>query len=126
MTRTPYARLMADTGKPKFEYERAADGLRAKIKSGEYPPGTRLPAKPALADLLGVRQGALTRGLDDLRREGLVETRQGAGTFACQPPEREPSPECTGPGKRLAAVEERVRQLEGRLEEVERLVRGRP
>src|SRR5260370_1129544 len=85
-----------------------------------------LPPRWTLATFPRVRKGALPRGLDDLRREGLVETRQGAGTFACRPPEREPSPESTGPGKRLAAVEETVRQLEGRLEEVERLVRGRP
>jgi DNA-binding GntR family transcriptional regulator len=40
---------VSDTADGRSLQLRIADAIRAKIGSGEYPPGSRLPGLPALA-----------------------------------------------------------------------------
>jgi len=55
--------------------------LRARIASGEYGPNTRLPGEHDLATIYRVSRPVVREALRRLRDDGLVFSRQGAGTF---------------------------------------------
>jgi len=59
----------------------AADGLRAMIAGGELAPGQQLPTEPELCDRLGVSRGSLREAVRTLNALGMLESRQGAGTY---------------------------------------------
>ncbi|MER5963393.1 substrate-binding domain-containing protein [Streptomyces sp. NPDC002057] len=71
--------------------------LRRGILDGTWPPGSKLPTERALATETGVSVTTVRRAYEDLVGLGLVERRQGAGTFAAHRPER------TG-GQRIVGV----------------------
>jgi DNA-binding FadR family transcriptional regulator len=48
--------------------------------------GGRLPPERELSERLGVARETLRRGLDQLQAEGLLQRRQGAGTFVAGAP----------------------------------------
>ena len=75
-------------GEDSWKYQAIADEVRARIRSGEYAPGSRLPSKSELKARHGVSDGPVNEALSVLRGEGLVETRQGSGIFV-----RDPLPE---------------------------------
>jgi GntR family transcriptional regulator len=62
-----------------------ARALATRIRSGEVPPGTRLPSEPQLARSLNVSRNTVREAIGVLREQGLAETRQGTGTFALDP-----------------------------------------
>ncbi|MEO8152646.1 MAG: FadR/GntR family transcriptional regulator [Rhizobacter sp.] len=62
-------------------YRHIADQLMQMIGSGEYPPGSRLPAERDLAAQLGVSRPSVREALIALEVEGTVEVRGGAGVF---------------------------------------------
>jgi GntR family transcriptional regulator len=62
-------------------YERIADDLREKIRSGELGAGTRLPAHRVMAEEYDVSEIIIRRAVDLLRTEGLVESKRGSGTY---------------------------------------------
>ncbi len=49
-----------------------ADELRARIRSGELPPGQRMPTQAELADEFGVERGAVRQALRILQSERLL------------------------------------------------------
>jgi DNA-binding GntR family transcriptional regulator len=113
----------------KAKYQRIADDLRARISSGEYPPGSQLPTKADLMARYQVAVNTVERAIDELRKAGLVETLQGAGMFVCEPPETDGrhSPEYTALMERLDGTDDLVRRLADRVDELEKLIRaGRP
>ena len=67
----------------------AVEQLRSKIESGEIPVGSRLPSERVLCSELGISRVSLREALRVLQATGYVQTRQGAGTFARLPEERE-------------------------------------
>ncbi|MEU8804663.1 GntR family transcriptional regulator [Spirillospora sp. NPDC048819] len=62
-------------------YLRIADTLRAGIRDGSLPPGTRLPTIAELCEAHGVSEIVVRQAIALLRGEGLVETRRGGGTL---------------------------------------------
>ncbi|NUS06523.1 MAG: winged helix-turn-helix transcriptional regulator, partial [Nonomuraea sp.] len=56
------------------------DALRAAIRDGRLPPGTRLPSSRALAAELGLARGTVTAAYDQLTEEGHLTTHPGSGT----------------------------------------------
>jgi GntR family transcriptional repressor for pyruvate dehydrogenase complex len=64
--------------------DRAANGIRSLIVSGEYGPGDRLPPERELAQELDVSRTALREGIRRLRTGGVLEVRPGAGTFVVE------------------------------------------
>ncbi|MHC4886098.1 MAG: GntR family transcriptional regulator [Planctomycetota bacterium] len=58
--------------------------LRDSIRNGHYRLGERLPTERALCDKLGVSRNTIRRALERLRTDGLLEAKQGAGTFVCE------------------------------------------
>jgi GntR family transcriptional regulator/MocR family aminotransferase len=62
-------------------YRQLYNSLRRAILSHQLLPGMRLPASRALAHELGVSRNTVLEAFDQLRAEGYLETRVGAGTF---------------------------------------------
>lgn len=73
-------------GTPPFEQLAAI--LRARIESGEYPPGRMLPSLARLGQETGLSRNTIMRSIAILADEGLVTRRQGWGTFVRGPDER--------------------------------------
>lgn len=61
-------------------YRALADGLAAAIRRGDLEAGLRLPAERVLAKELAVSRGTVVAAYQELRDEGLIESRRGSGT----------------------------------------------
>ncbi|MGH2880757.1 MAG: GntR family transcriptional regulator [Solirubrobacteraceae bacterium] len=58
--------------------------LRARIGDGRLRPGERLPGLRELAEALGINANTARAVYQRLEQEGLIESRQGTGTFVTQ------------------------------------------
>ena len=58
--------------------------LREMIRSGELNSGDRLPSERDLAKSLGVSRPTLRAGIRSLATIGVLQPRQGAGTFVAE------------------------------------------
>jgi GntR family transcriptional regulator len=67
------------------------DLLTQRIGRGFYPPNSRLPGEIELASELSVSRATVRRAMDLLVARGLVQRRQGIGTFVA-PPHDIPNP----------------------------------
>jgi GntR family transcriptional regulator / MocR family aminotransferase len=72
-------------------------GLRAAIRAGRLDPGSRLPASRVLARDLGVSRRLVVEAYEQLRAEGYLEGRAGAGTFVCSGRDAATEPVAAGP-----------------------------
>lgn len=61
--------------------ELAVRRLREELAGGRWPVGSRLPAEPELADQLGIGRSTLREAVRALVHAGMLETRQGSGTY---------------------------------------------
>lgn len=77
---------MSDTTDGRSLQLRIADAVRARIASGEFPPGARLPGLPALAEAYGASLVTVRLALARLRQEGLIMSHQGVGNFVRETP----------------------------------------
>jgi len=59
----------------------AANSIRAEISAGRWAVGSRIPIEPQLALLLGVSRGTVREAVKTLVSRGLLEVRQGSGTY---------------------------------------------
>lgn len=57
------------------------DVIKGMILDGRLKPGDRLPIEPELAAQLSISRGSLREGVRALIAMGVLEARQGAGTF---------------------------------------------
>lgn len=64
----------------------AAAQLEARITDGEWTVGSRLPAEPELMTQLGVGRSTIREAIRTLARVGLVQVRQGDGTYVMARP----------------------------------------
>ena len=60
--------------------------LRTRISEGEFEPGQRLAGLREMADAVGVNLNTVRTVYQRLEREGLIESRQGSGTFVAPTP----------------------------------------
>ena len=65
-------------------YEQVADLLLEQIKTGEYEVGDKLPSIQKLAQNYGVSVASIREALNALRCIGVIEIKQGYGTFIKQ------------------------------------------
>jgi GntR family transcriptional regulator len=79
--------------------------IAALCAAGSLAPGERLPSVRELARDLGVNQNTILRVYERLCRDGLLEMRQGQGTFVALQARANASP-----GQRTRLIEE-LRQL---------------
>ncbi|SLK41249.1 GntR family transcriptional regulator [Mycobacteroides abscessus subsp. abscessus] len=67
--------------KPKKIYEEVADALYEAIKKGQFKPGEKLASVQQLAETFQVSRSAIREALTALKAKGLIEMKQGEGTF---------------------------------------------
>ncbi|WP_431028055.1 FadR/GntR family transcriptional regulator [Lysinibacillus sp. LZ02] len=75
--------------KTKKIYEEITDMLLHSIRSGELKPGDRLDSVEQLAEQLQVSRPAVREALSALKAMGLIEIKQGSGTFVKETPKQE-------------------------------------
>jgi GntR family transcriptional regulator len=63
-----------------------AQELRARIRSGEWGPGERMPSEPELARLSTVSRSSMRGAIAMLEEEGYVQRRRGSGTYVTHRP----------------------------------------
>lgn len=73
-----------------LKYQEVADRLRRGVVAGDWAIGARLPTEQQLVDNTGFSLNTIRRAVDELVDDGLVERRQGAGTFVVM--QRSPAP----------------------------------
>lgn len=71
----------SDMGNKKLAYVEAYEQLYKMITDGTFPAGSKLPAEPKLAEMLGVSRMTLRKSLGLLQDDALIKKVQGAGTF---------------------------------------------
>ena len=62
-------------------YRQVADVLRERIERGVFRPGERIPTEYDLCDEFGVSRISIRHALSELVLEGLLQRRQGSGTY---------------------------------------------
>lgn len=61
--------------------DQVIDQLREAVRQGEWPVGSRIPTEPELATTLGVGRNTIREAVRALSHSGLLEVRQGDGTY---------------------------------------------
>jgi DNA-binding transcriptional regulator YhcF (GntR family) len=67
-------------------YQQLADTLARRIDRGEFATGQVLPSETVLMGQNGLSRPTVRSAIAELRKRGLVETRQGYGTFVSPTP----------------------------------------
>src|SRR3954454_5721172 len=62
-------------------FDQVIDQLRDQITSGRWPVGSRIPTEPELVEQLGVARNTLREAVRALAHNGLLDIRQGSGTY---------------------------------------------
>ncbi len=76
-------KLQAESSSPL--YHQLMQRLSEDIERGIYPVGSRIPPEHQLEDLYKVSRVTVRRALAELTSEGLLEKKQGKGTFVSTP-----------------------------------------
>ncbi|MEX2536829.1 MAG: GntR family transcriptional regulator [Trueperaceae bacterium] len=97
-------KLNIDKSLPTPAYLQLREQLGRAIRSGELAPGTALTSERELSESLVLSRMTVRRAFEELVAEGLVEQRQGSGTFV-----------------RRGPVEQTIDRLQGFGEEATRL-----
>ena len=63
-----------------------AQGLRARIRAGEWRPGERIPSEPELARQETVSRSSMRAAITLLEEEGYVSRKHGSGTYVSHRP----------------------------------------
>ncbi|MBM7061016.1 GntR family transcriptional regulator [Pseudomonas sp. UL073] len=66
-------------------YKQLVQKLKGEILAGTYPVGTQLPTETELSERFAVSRHTVRAALRQLRDDGLVSSRQGAGTTVVRP-----------------------------------------
>ncbi|MCD4764042.1 MAG: GntR family transcriptional regulator [Desulfobacterales bacterium] len=72
---------MLNSQSPIPLYHQLADIILAKIRSGEYPPGSRIPSENRLAATYGIGRPTARQATDLLVRKRMLVRKRGSGTF---------------------------------------------
>lgn len=72
---------MLNAQSPVPLYYQLADILMNKIRSGEYPPGARIPSEHQLAATYGIGRPTARQATDLLVRKRILMRRRGSGTY---------------------------------------------
>ncbi|MFO7715270.1 GntR family transcriptional regulator [Desulfosarcina sp.] len=76
---------MLNTQSPIPLYRQLAEILGEGIRSGEYPPGARIPSEPRLAKDYGIGRPTVRQAIDVLVRQRLLSRQRGSGTYVRTP-----------------------------------------
>lgn len=76
--------FMLNSKSPIPLYRQLADILLADIRSGKYPPGSRIPSENRLAVRYGIGRPTARQATDLLVRKRILMRKRGSGTFVCK------------------------------------------
>jgi DNA-binding FadR family transcriptional regulator len=62
-------------------FDQVVGQLRDQITSGRWPVGSRIPTEPELVEQLGIARNTLREAVRALAHNGLLDIRQGSGTY---------------------------------------------
>lgn len=94
--------------KPLKGYELVMEQIKSRIRDGEFAPGTKLSSVVDLAASFGVGRSTIREALSALKAMGLVEIRQGGGTYVSV---ELPKEQVAGEGASLFASAESIQEL---------------
>lgn len=86
-----------DTRRPIKSYEWVMNDLKRQLDRGDLRAGDRLPSVVELAEQYGVGRSTIREALSALKAMGLLDIRQGGGTFVKEPPAAPPHPSRLAP-----------------------------
>jgi len=72
---------MLNPQSPKPLYRQLADILLSRIRSGEYPPASRIPSENSLVAVYSIGRPTVRQAIDLLVRKGVLARKRGSGTF---------------------------------------------
>ncbi len=78
---------MLNTLSPVPLYHQLAEILTEKVRTGEYPAGSRIPSEHQLAAQYGIGRPTARQATDVLVRKQMLARKKGAGTFVLDRPE---------------------------------------
>ncbi|MEO4000263.1 histidine utilization repressor [Mesorhizobium sp. CAU 1732] len=73
------------TTEPRSLHQRILAEISAKIVSGEWQPGHRIPFEHELTEIYGCSRMTVSKALTQLARSGLIERRKRSGSFVARP-----------------------------------------
>lgn len=76
---------MLNSQSPTPLYYQLAEQLTARIRSGEYPPASRIPSEHQLSAVFSIGRPTVRQAIELMVRRGLLTKRRGSGTFVCEP-----------------------------------------
>ena len=82
--------------------DQAVGRLRQQITSGAWPVGARIPPEPELTELIGVGRNTVREAVQSLVHAGMLERRQGSGTYVISDSEL-----ATAMGRSIAGAHQR-------------------
>lgn len=82
-------------------YVQIANRLRVAVATGELQPGAALPSVRNLASVIRVNPATVVQAYRELEWAGVVESRQGTGTFVKELPEAKRDAERKREARRL-------------------------
>ena len=62
-------------------HEQIVGWIKSRIESGDWPVGTKLPTQRQLATQFHVNRSTVQLALDELKADGLLESKMGSGVF---------------------------------------------
>ncbi|MDD1061641.1 GntR family transcriptional regulator [Streptomyces cocklensis] len=83
---------------PEVPYLRIAWELRHDIEQGTFEAGAQLPTQAALVRRFDVSRATVQRALDELRRDGWIDSQQGRGSYVLDRSAAHTAPEPAGVG----------------------------
>ena len=72
---------MTTAARSRPRYVQIEESLHALLETGGYRPGDKLPTEPELAQQIGVSRATLREALRSFEQQGIINRRQGVGTF---------------------------------------------
>lgn len=87
-----------------LRYRQIADDLRGRLAAGEFSAGALLPSESELAATHAVSRVTVRRALAELKRAGLVDSRQGFGWFVAGTPLRQSMQDLTTIERQILAA----------------------
>lgn len=75
-----------DKASPRTYHQQIVEWFTARIACGDFPAGMKCPSQRSLALQFEVNRSTINTAMEELKANGLLETRVGAGTFVTQSP----------------------------------------
>lgn len=66
-------------------YHQLKEIIEVKIESGEWKPGDKISSENDLQNLYDISRNTVQKALEELVQEGILERKQGKGTFVSKP-----------------------------------------